>query len=452
MLRASCSPATRSSAQRTAATPSFSWTWDNELKGRGIRGNTITPAYQTHVRSGAGRRAVGRRERPGDVQCFVVSCAAGSSDTPSGVLPWEGEFVAMGIFQRLFGSSFAAQRSAPTQQDEQACPICGSSRLVAQQRESRAEWRLDAESSLAVNFTVTQINCAACDKLINDDVNGTTSAAYEKLVTEAGAPDPQISAKVHNVMQHAEQLSVQSDSERQQYYDQACQSWGCLGMRHVSADKLQDALTRIIHGYFAEGATQCQVETLEQQIVQLSFFTSGGFRPVRFSRAADGSFSFFGQVPLYRFLEDRKPTLGKLRARAAASSSVASGTKDQAESLEATHPVFRLKAGMDKGTVVGLLGRNYRSTKARRELLEYQAQCGPMNAVHIIDASILENEYWLYLDQGHYIEIIFQSGSLASAEVKKKNADRSETLLVRIDQDGLAAVKSYRTALGAKKL
>jgi uncharacterized protein YcaQ len=124
----------------------------------------------------------------------------------------------------------------------------------------------------------------------------------------------------------------------------------------------------------------------------------------------------------------------------------------KAQPLEATHPVFQLKAGMDKAAVVGLLGRNDRSTKARRELLEDQAQRGPVNAVHIIDASILENEYWLYSPQGHYIEIIFQSGSLASAEVKKKNADRSETLLARIDRDGLAAAEPYRTALGAKNL
>jgi hypothetical protein len=53
---------------------------------------------------------------------------------------------------------------------------------------------------------------------------------------------------------------------------------------------------------------------------------------------------------------------------------------------------------------------------------------------------------------GHDIEIVFRSGSLASAEVKERNADGAATPLVRIDQEGLAAAEPYRAGLGAEKL
>ncbi len=122
----------------------------------------------------------------------------------------------------------------------------------------------------------------------------------------------------------------------------------------------------------------------------------------------------------------------------------------QVKPLEATHPVFRLKAGMGKEAVSGLLGEDYRSTTARK-FLDNPARARP-GVVDIIDPSVLENEYWLYSGSWHYIEIVFQSGSLVSAEVKTKNADRNETVLARIDQEGLAAAEPYRAALGANRL
>ncbi|MEZ0114700.1 hypothetical protein ABH920_008735 [Catenulispora sp. EB89] len=214
----------------------------------------------------------------------------------------------MSIFQRLFGSSSTGQAGASAQQDKQACPLCGSSRLLTAQRESRAEFQVDAERSIAVDITVTQINCSSCGKLINDDVNGATAVAYEKLAKAAGAQPPQISAMVRAVMQQAKRLPALSDSDRQQDYDQVRQSWDCLGMHYVHSDKLQDAVTAIIRGYVAEGHTKLQVETLEQNMVQLSFLKSRSFRPVRLSRTSDGGFSFYGQVPLYRYLADMKST------------------------------------------------------------------------------------------------------------------------------------------------
>lgn len=115
----------------------------------------------------------------------------------------------------------------------------------------------------------------------------------------------------------------------------------------------------------------------------------------------------------------------------------------QVEPPAAAHPAFRLKAGMDKETVIGLLGEPYRSSTARETYKD------PAPA-------ILEDEYWLYFEQVHDVEMIFQltlrSGALLSAELKSKDADWNETLLARIDQEGIAAAESYRTALGANQL
>jgi hypothetical protein len=352
-----------------------------------------------------------------------------------------------GDLQWLFGSSSAAERRVPHRTGARTCPLCGSSQLLTQQRKSTAEQRLDAESVLAVNFTVTQINCATCGKLIDDDVSGITAAAYKELATEAGASPPPIPAMVHEAMQHVTRLPKLSDAERQQDYDQVSRPWDCLGMRHVPATDLHNTLTRIIRGYFAEGATQFQAETLDQGVVMLSFINSRGWRPVRVSRTRSGDFCAYGQTCLYRFLEDRRPKPDTPQGTAPTSRRPVGTPQKQ---LAATHPVFQLKAGMNMEAVTGLLGRDYLSATGR-QFSENQVKTSP-GLVHIIDPSILEKEYCLYSDRGHYIEIVFQSGSLVSAEVKTKNAARSETLLARIDPDGLAAAEPYRTALGANQL
>jgi hypothetical protein len=70
--------------------------------------------------------------------------------------------------------------------------------------------------------------------------------------------------------------------------------------------------------------------------------------------------------------------------------------KSKSSQPEKTHPALRLKAEMDEDAVIGLLGMDYRSTT--RDPLEY----------------------WLYSSDRYDIEIIFRSGALKSAEVKKK--------------------------------
>src|SRR5260370_47680 len=57
--------------------------------------------------------------------------------------------------------------------------------------------------------------------------------------------------------------------------------------------------------------------------------------------------------------------------------------KSKSSQTETTHPALRLKAEMDKDAVIGLLGRDHRSTTR-----------GPL-------------EYWLYSDDRYDIEIIF---------------------------------------------
>lgn len=214
------------------------------------------------------------------------------------------------VLQRSSGSSPEVQSNTSIRPEQRTCPLCGSSRVLSQQGASRAELRLDERRSVALDFTVTLINCAACGALINDDVNGDVAVAYKRLMAQSGMAPPRISATLHDAMRRAGLLPALSRSEQQRDYDEVRQVWGCLGMRYVSASELQDALSRIIGGFFAEGVTRAQVRTLEQHTVQLSFLTAGGFCPVRLSRAADGGFSIYGVVSMYRFLADQNPTPG----------------------------------------------------------------------------------------------------------------------------------------------
>lgn len=152
-----------------------------------------------------------------------------------------------------------------------------------------------------------------------------------------------------------------------------------------------------------------------------------------------------------------KPREPQARAAASPSSAPASRAqatpRGQAERLETTHPVFGLKAGMGKDAVVGLLGEDYLSVNSG----QVRAYLAERSSVHIrdeIDNASVPEECWLYSNspRGHDIEIVFRSGSLTSVKVKGKNADGGTTLLVRIDQRGLAAAEPYRSALGTAKL
>ncbi|MBH0780877.1 hypothetical protein [Nocardia bovistercoris] len=195
----------------------------------------------------------------------------------------------------------------PIRHDGYVCPLCGFSQVLTQRQTARAQWQLDEERSVAHDFAVTLMFCAACETLINDDVNGDRAVVYQRLTTQAGAPAPRTSEMVHEVMHHVTRVRALSEPERQHDYDDVRQTWHCLDLRYIPEGELEDAVTRIIDGYFAEGANEFQVQTLENHVVQLSFSTSMGFRPVRLSRTSDGGFTAYGQVALYRFLGQGRP-------------------------------------------------------------------------------------------------------------------------------------------------
>lgn len=145
----------------------------------------------------------------------------------------------------------------------------------------------------------------------------------------------------------------------------------------------------------------------------------------------------------------REPQATAADARHSAQALGEQAPRERADRLETTHPVFQLKAGMSKAAVIALLGERYLSVNDA-ELRGSQFLRGPAHVTN--DASAEEAMLYSNSPQGHDIEIVFRSGLLVSAKVKKKNADRGATLLVRIDQKGLAAAKPYRAALRAAKL
>jgi hypothetical protein len=144
----------------------------------------------------------------------------------------------------------------------------------------------------------------------------------------------------------------------------------------------------------------------------------------------------------------KKPEIMAPAARATAKPAAPGGRR--AETLEVTHPVFQLKAGMDKNAVTALLGDDYLSMSSD-QVLDDLAKRGPVQVMDDASEPLLR---LLYSGdpRGHSIEITLQSGSLTLAEVKRKNVGGGTALLVRIDREGLAAVEPYRAALGLKGL
>jgi hypothetical protein len=187
-------------------------------------------------------------------------------------------------------------------QGPRLCPSCGSPQLLAKTVECIATRRIDAENSLGISFERMQLHCGDCGFLTNDDVHGTAAIAYSRLATGAGAPQPRVSAMVDDAVRQARQLPQLSDAGRKQDYDRVQGSWGCAGMVVIPEGKLHDSLTKIIRGYFAEGATGFQAEILEGQVLMLSFLSEAGFRPVRLSRTNCGDFTVYGQIQMYRIL------------------------------------------------------------------------------------------------------------------------------------------------------
>jgi hypothetical protein len=185
------------------------------------------------------------------------------------------------------------------------CPNCRSPRLRKKKFSFTAIYQIDDERSVSRAYTPIQVHCRKCRFLVNDDLHGDAQVVYAQLAAQAGGRKPQVRvrARVAKAMQLAGRLPALSDAERRQDYDGVREVWGCAGMHPIPEGELQDALTRIVHGYLAEGVHRIEVETLEQGIMMLSFYTATGWRPVRLARTADGGFVVYGQIQLYRVLD-----------------------------------------------------------------------------------------------------------------------------------------------------
>ncbi|MBF6175156.1 hypothetical protein [Nocardia blacklockiae] len=185
------------------------------------------------------------------------------------------------------------------------CQQCGSARLVRERHSFTAIYRIDAERSISRRFRKTQIFCKECSFLVDDDIHNDAALVYAQLAEQVGFPVPQVhvATQVAEATRAAALLPALSDTERQQDYDAVAEVWGCAGMRTIAENELSDALTRIIRGYCAEGAYDVEIETLEQGILMLSFYTGTGWRPVRIARGLDNRFLTYGQIQLYRFLD-----------------------------------------------------------------------------------------------------------------------------------------------------
>lgn len=201
------------------------------------------------------------------------------------------------------GSAGESRPASPTAAMPQHCPNCGSTELFSKKASFTAVYRIDDERSLSRPFTPLQVHCRNCDFLVNDDLHGDAVAVYAQLAEQAGTKTPQgqLAAQVTKAIREATRLPVLSDAQRQQDYDRVREAWGCAGMHPIPETELKDALIRILRGFFAEGAHAVEVETLDQGVLMLSFFTATGFRPVRLARA-NGEFVVYGQIQLYRIL------------------------------------------------------------------------------------------------------------------------------------------------------
>jgi len=209
------------------------------------------------------------------------------------------------FFGQRFGFGGSPGRAdVSTGPTPQQCPSCGSARLSRKKASSTATYRLDGERSIARPFKQTQVHCRKCEFLVNDDLYGDAQIAYEQLAEQAGIRAPQIwvAAEVSNAMREVGRLPALSDAERQQDYDTVARPWGCAGMHTIPESELEETLTRIFRGYFAEGAYRDEMQTLDQGVVLLSFFTAAGWRPVRLARTTRGHFVAYGQIQLYRIL------------------------------------------------------------------------------------------------------------------------------------------------------
>ncbi len=110
------------------------------------------------------------------------------------------------------------------------------------------------------------------------------------------------------------------------------------------------------------------------------------------------------------------------------------------------HPVFTLTAGMSPAAVVDRIGPAT-ETKTGADVLAEAA--GP--GVLFDPARAEPEEYWSYANvpDGFHLLVQFREQRLVEVRVRKNG---SQELVARIDDQGVAAVKSYRLALRAHRL
>lgn len=108
-----------------------------------------------------------------------------------------------------------------------------------------------------------------------------------------------------------------------------------------------------------------------------------------------------------------------------------------AEPKATDHPVFRLRAGMDRDTVLARLGPPPRSTTGAATLAEYQDVGGSAAAL----AAARDTEAWLYPNSlpDHNIFVALSGGVLERVEIARKKAGQGRILIA---DDGVHASTS----------
>jgi hypothetical protein len=112
----------------------------------------------------------------------------------------------------------------------------------------------------------------------------------------------------------------------------------------------------------------------------------------------------------------------------------------------AAHPVFTLTAGMPQAEVVDRIGPPTQTRTSADVMAEF---AGPDAKLDL--TKVDPEEYWSYTGTpvGFHLEILFRAQRLVEVRVRQ---DGSNDIVARIDDQGVAAAKSYRLALRARRL
>lgn len=112
----------------------------------------------------------------------------------------------------------------------------------------------------------------------------------------------------------------------------------------------------------------------------------------------------------------------------------------------AAHPVFTLTAGLPQAEVVERIGPAAETRTSAEVMAEF---AGP--GANLDLRKVDPEEYWSYTGtpEGFHLEILFREQRLVEVRVRK---DGSNELVARIDNQGVAATKTYRLALRAHRL